>query len=92
MGRSKKQQSDLERLEAELKELKSFNKSLKRQVKISNRPQVVEVDDSELEQQFTKKVDVCPKCQKGEIKVTDLGIKSLEACSNGCGYRKTIKK
>lgn len=96
MGRSKKQLNEAERLEKELKEQRSINRSLKRQLKktnrdISNASDNSTDDEDEVVEQSPSK-NKCPKCAKGVITQTDLGVKILEACSNGCGHRKTTKK
>ena len=96
MSRSRKHNNDeLEQLRSENRELKSQLKSLQRQLKKLNRELKPEYDINELIEDVVEKdkskADNCPKCGKGKLKITELGPRTLEVCSAGCGHRKRIK-
>lgn len=96
MSRSRKHNIDeLEELRSENRELKSQLKSLQRQLKKLNKELKTEFDIEELIEDIAdndkSKVDECPKCNKGKLKTTELGPRTLEVCSAGCGHRKRIK-
>lgn len=91
MGRSKKQLNDVELLEKENKELKSINKSLKRQMKAENKKYRPEFDKKQLEaEDYEAKENLCPECGRGRIVETELGPKVLVHCTI-CKYRKGLK-
>jgi hypothetical protein len=91
MGRSKKQLNDVEILEKENKELKSINKSLKRQMKQENKKYRPEFSKKQLEEEdYKERENICPECGKGRIIETELGPKILVHCTL-CKYRKGLK-
>ena len=92
MGRSKKQLTDLEKLQQENKELREINKSLSRQLKKESKKYKPEHSSSKLvEQDFDDKDNYCPDCGKGKVIHTNIGPRVLEHCSNNCGYKKVKK-
>ena len=91
MGRSKKQKTEVERLQDEIKELKSINKSLSRKIKEDNKKYKPENDkDKLLKEDFDEK-NTCKNCGKGNITIIELGPKKIRTCSLKCGYREIIK-
>lgn len=97
MSRSKKRNIDeLEHLRSENKELRSMIKSLERQIKKLNREYHPEYEQEtlikeDLKPERKQEKPKCQKCGKGNVELAELGPRTLEVCSNGCGYRKKIK-
>lgn len=88
----------IERLEKEIKELKSVNKSLLRQLKKESRkykPEFEEDDNSSSavvkEDETNKLRKICTECGRGKIIETPLGSRTLIGCTI-CSYRKTVKQ
>lgn len=87
---SKKQKPDeVTQLEKELKELKSINRSLMRQLKKHNREYKPEQEEEEIQTQY-KDTNKCDQCGKGEKLITKLGPRTLITCSL-CDFRKAKK-
>jgi len=95
MGRSKKQTTDTENLQKQVKELKSINRHLERELKKSKQSKAKskEHQDALIEEEYKEKnkLETCPQCEKGNISETALGVRTIISCSNGCGYRQVIK-
>ena len=92
MGRNKKDNSDeIERLEQEIKTLRSENRHLKKELKQSNKRYKPEHDQDELIlEEHSPKKEMCNECGKGEIITTDLGVRKLIHCTV-CKYRRALK-
>jgi len=93
MGRKKSTETDnTEKLEKEIKELKSQVRSLQRQLK--QKPHIVTDEeeskkDTLIKEEYNSK-NKCIVCGKGELKISKLGPRTLATCSI-CDYRKVIK-
>lgn len=88
---SKKQKPDeITKLEKEVKELKSINRSLMRQLKKQNREYQPEQEAEEIVAEDYKKHDNCEQCGKGQKLITKLGPRVMITCSL-CDFRKTKK-
>lgn len=88
---SKKQKPDeVTKLEKEVKELKSINRSLMRQLKKQNREYQPEQDKEEIIAEDYKKQNNCEQCGKGDKITTKLGPRVLITCSL-CDFRKAKK-
>jgi formamidopyrimidine-DNA glycosylase len=92
MARRKKDNEDeIEILEQEIRALKSENRHLKKELKKSNKNYKPDHDQSDLiEEDYSSKKQKCEECGKGEIIITDLGVRKLIHCTV-CKNRKTIK-
>lgn len=92
MARRKKEaEDDVEKLEIELRKLKSENRHLQKQLKKSNKKYKPEHDREKLiEEDHSPKKTICQECGKGEIVTTELGPRKLVRCTV-CEYRKTLK-
>lgn len=91
---SKKQLSDLERLQQEIKDLKIINRSLMKELKKHNRPKVKYNSDELIQEEYDEKTktDGCTHCGKGILREVELGPKrSILACST-CTFHRVIKK
>ena len=91
MGKHK-DEDIVEKLEKEIKELKSINRGLQKQLKKEQKKYKPEHTDEELfkeEIAKTKKVK-CAECGRGEVQETKLGPRILIACTV-CSYRKSLK-
>jgi len=95
MSRSKKHSSDsLEGLKRENRELKQVVKSLQRQIKKlekefkpdHNQDDLIALDIQEKKPLANK----CTQCERGVVKTTDLGIRTIKTCTI-CTYREIIK-
>jgi hypothetical protein len=81
----------MEQLEQEIKLLKSENRQLKKELKRSNKRYKPEHDQEDLlVEEHSPKKEHCTECGKGEIIITDLGVRKLIHCTV-CKYRKAIK-
>lgn len=90
--RKKEDGENLEKLEQEMRKLKSENRHLHKQLKRSNKKYKPEHNkDDLLEEEHLEKNPLCEQCGKGNIKSTDLGIRKLISCTV-CTFRKTMKK
>jgi hypothetical protein len=92
MARRKKEaDDDVEKLEIEVRKLKSENRHLQKRLKKSNKKYKPEHDREKLiEEDHAPKRLVCQQCGKGEIVSTELGPRKLVRCTV-CDYRKTLK-
>jgi chromosome segregation ATPase len=94
MARSRDKNND-ETLRGLLRQAKSENKHLRRQVaRLEKQLARLPIDEPEEESTVTEfhiidPEDSCPKCGK-EMKRLDLGIKVILSCS--CGHRLTLKE
>lgn len=81
-------------MQQEIKELKSINRHLSRELKKQGRAPESKGSkkrqEALIQEEFDEK-DKCPQCGKGRITKTNLGVRIIEGCSNGCGYRLVIK-
>lgn len=88
---SKKQKPDeVTKLEKEVKELKSINRSLMRQLKKSNREHIPEQTKEEILTEEYEQKHNCEQCGKGQKIITKLGPRVLVTCSL-CDFRKAKK-
>jgi hypothetical protein len=94
MGKAKKEKpSQAEKqLKDEVKKQKEIVRHLEREIKKSKQPKgkPKEYQDSLIEEDYDDKT-LCPQCGKGTITTTDLGVRTIIGCSNGCGHRQVIK-
>lgn len=89
--RKNEQNDDIERLEQEIKRLKSENRHLHKELKRSNKKYKPEHDQEELIKEDHKhKPDICEQCGKGKLAIVELGPRKLISC-DVCDYRKTLK-
>ena len=89
----KKDDSEIDRLEQQIRELKSINRSLMKRLRkvdrhykeIINEPE----EDNTIEDKATKRS--CPQCTRGEIAEVNLLGRIFERCSV-CDWRSKTKK
>lgn len=90
-----KENNEIERLEQMIRELKSENRHLHKELKKSNKkykPEYVLMDEDSLSSSpLTPVKPKCTHCSRGEITQTDLGVRILEHCTV-CDKRRTLKK
>lgn len=95
MGRSKKQTPEIEQLHQEIKNLKSINRHLERELKKSHQPKGKSKahQDKLIQEEFDEKdkENICQRCQKGRVTKTSLGPRIITSCSNNCGFREIVK-
>lgn len=95
--RKKKEDDYITRLEKEIRELKSINRSLMKRLKKLDRnfKKVEDLEEELIEiyknEEHKPKVQKCPECAKGTIIETNLGVRILKKCSESCGWRQTVK-
>ncbi len=91
--RKDKEESIVERLEKENRDLKSQIRSLSRQIKKLSKNQRVEELFNEVETNITDREDHnrCKECGKGYIVTIDLGPRKQKGC-NTCLWRGKITK
>lgn len=94
MGRRRRNpDSDVERLEEEVRELKSLNRTLMRQLKKVNRG-YRKIREEDLEEEEVKEVkrskDPCPTCRE-EVQTIQVGPRTIKACRS-CSWRGVLKK
>jgi ribosomal protein L37AE/L43A len=95
MGRNKKvdrEESYIEQLEKEIRELKSINRSLMRRLKKVDREfrkKGDEVLNNDPEPMVIPKI--CPECGKGHLKIVSIGIRVCDKC-DVCGYASRFRK
>lgn len=90
---------------SEVEALRSENRNLKKQVSYLKKElgrhekrehQYLDLEDRTQQEELEKIVEVpkdkkiCPKCNKGKLSVSDLGIRKLTTCNN-CTFRKSEK-
>lgn len=88
----KKDDSEIDRLEQQVRELKSINRSLMKRLKKVDRHYkdvINEPAEPEQEKEGTKRT--CPNCERGEITEVDLLGRIFERCSV-CDWRSKTKK
>lgn len=96
--RKKKKEIDhVERLEKEIRELKSINRALMKRLKKLDRD-FRKIEDLEEElvsiyqnEDHAPKKNVCPECSKGKVEEVNLGARVMRKCENNCGYREFKK-
>lgn len=99
MGRESKDKNELEHLRGVVRNLKSENRHLKKELARTSKQKrraeaiadigQVEVEDTELE--VTQPKSKCVKCH-GSVQIIELGPRTIHACLNpDCRHRKTIK-
>lgn len=86
----KKDNDELVKLEREIKELKSLNRSLQRQLKNHDRKYKPEQDQDEIIKEEYDMKTKCRMCGKGKKQIVDLGPRQLITCTV-CDYRETLK-
>jgi predicted nucleic acid-binding Zn ribbon protein len=90
MGKRKQQREkldELEQLQKEVKELRSINRSLEKEIKKSNKQYKPEFDSEVLlKEEVEDKRSKCPQCGKGHLISTELGPRKLVRCEL-CDYR-----
>jgi hypothetical protein len=95
MSKKKKEMDEMdevEKLELQLRKLKSENRHLQKELKKSNKKYKPQHDKEDLlEEEHEEKNPPCTECGKGNIKVTDLGVRKLLSCTV-CTFRKALKK
>jgi hypothetical protein len=95
MGRKKSDDEDVvHKLEKEIRELKSLNRSLQKRLKKLNKGyKAEEFDFEEKEKEDHRKDDSnkCPDCLKGHVVIIELGPRKQQGC-NTCGWRGKITK
>ena len=88
---AKKENDEVIKLEREIKELKSLNRSLQRQLKTRERKYKPEQDQDEIIKEDYEMKTKCQKCGKGKKQLVDLGPRQLITCTV-CDYRETLKQ
>ncbi len=92
----RKRLDENERLEQEMKKLKSENRHLHKELKKSSKkykPQFSKEALMEEDNLLNPNNNLCNICMKGTIRELDLGPRKLLSCSNGCkDARKVLKK
>lgn len=92
MSRKNKDLDEVEQMALEIRKLKSENRHLQKELKKNNKKYKPQHDKEILiEEEHSDKNPPCSECGKGNIKVTDLGVRKLISCSV-CTFRKTLKK
>jgi predicted transcriptional regulator len=102
MSRKKRDEVDeVEKLQKEIRELKSVNRTLAKQLRKLSKgahrlAELEEIIAEEIEnkieyEQPEEKKKECQVCDKGELKIVELGAKNYLFCTN-CRYRKETKK
>lgn len=96
MGRNKKQpSSDIEILQEEIKNLKSINRHLERELKKQNKAPESKGSkkrqDALMQEELDERIPKCPQCGKGNITTTNLGPRVIKGCNLGCGFREVTK-
>lgn len=91
MGRSKKQQTEVEKLEADNKELKLIVRSLERQLRKQSKVYKPEHSKEKMMHEDYAEKNTCQECGKGNIIETDLGPRKLIHCTI-CDFKKALKK
>ncbi len=84
----RRDRSEVEYYRGKLREVEAENRRLRKQLRSAEKSfeYLVEADSFENTEYDAK----CPNCGKGELKFTDLKIKTLTTCSI-CDYRKTTR-
>jgi len=91
MGRKKGTDDEVEKLEQEIKRLKSENRHLHKELKRSNKKYQPEHEQEDLiKKDHKEKLNICDNCGKGKLAIVELGPRKLVRC-NVCEYRKTLK-
>jgi ribosomal protein S27E len=86
----KKPDDEIVKLEKEIKDLKSINRSLQRQVKTRLRKYKPESNQEDIiKEEYDSKIK-CNKCGKGNKQLVDLGPRQLITCTV-CDYKETLK-
>lgn len=96
MGKNKNiYKNDTEDLQKEIKELKSINRHLERELKKYEQGKSPESKGSKkrdkIIQEDFDEIDKCTNCGKGRITKTPIGPRTIIGCSNNCGYRSVLK-
>ena len=88
---SKKNPDDeIAKLEREIKDLKSINRSLQRQIKTRLRKYTPELNQEDIiKEEYDHKIK-CSNCGKGNKQLVDLGPRKLITCTV-CDYKETLK-
>lgn len=90
MGKKRHEEEYIERLEKQIRELKSVNRQLLRRIKKLDR----KYKPDDLDEEPVKKVTVsheCPKCKLSNLREIVLGMRKYKVC-NGCNYRTKVEK
>jgi len=91
MGRKKGTDDEVEKLEQEIKRLKSENRHLHKELKRSNKKYQPEHEQEDLiKEDHKEKLNICDNCGKGKLAIVELGPRKLISCTV-CEYRKTLK-
>jgi hypothetical protein len=85
-----KDKNEIEHLRGELREAMKENRALRRRLKTVEKDKNIwtqySLDSDEPEVPVTILQPTCPQCKRGNLVLTDLGIKNLLSCAL-CGYR-----
>ena len=97
MGKKRNEETYIEKLEKEVRELKSLNRTLIKRLRKVDKgynkaiEDEKEKQDQELEKEFNvKKEEKCPECGKGRLVEIAFGPRVIRKCTL-CTYRKTQK-
>lgn len=95
MGKRKYPKEDpVEKLEKEVRELKSINRSLMKRIKKLNRGYRKEREEpkKEIEEKKPEPVAICPECGKGEVISHEILNRTWEECNSAaCSWRTETK-
>jgi DNA-directed RNA polymerase subunit RPC12/RpoP len=99
MAKRNKEVDEIEQLRKEIRELKSINRALTRQLKKLSKGQhrLVDLEDelkeALLEQEVETKTEKnsCKDCGSGRLEDVDLGVRNIQVCRD-CGWRSITKK
>jgi len=90
MTKKKPPNEEVAQLEKEIKELKSLNRSLQRQLKTRQRKYKPDHNQEVIIKEDYDNKTKCPKCGKGNKQIVELGPRQLVTCTV-CDYKETIK-
>ena len=97
MGKTKKL-DEVFKLKKELREchetITTLEKQLLRYQKEQTEPKLSKEDKKlakKLEKELVEQKNKCPKCNNGDLVISDLGVRILTICSKKCGYRSVVK-
>lgn len=88
--RKRRPADEIVKLEREIKDLKSLNRSLQRQLKTRGRKYKPEQSSEEIIKEEFNDKNKCQKCGKGERQIIELGPRQLITCTI-CDYKETVK-
>ena len=94
MGKKRHEEDYIEKIEKELRELKSVNRSLMRRLKKVDRhfkpsETLVEKERPDKKIKDIAPSNTCPKCSLNELKETKRGFRTFAECS--CGFKELVK-